>query len=484
MTGQHIVKVNLPGGYVSAGEFDEILAVAEDAGAQHIRFGNRQQLYFTVEAAQLDDLITDLLRVGIAYEIDADQYPNIISSYVCDSIFSQDSWLKEGVYRDIFDLFRHQPKLKINIADRHQTFVPLFSGNLNFISADISNYWYCYIRFPKTSQFYCWPLLIYSDDIPQVSLKAEELILKNKGLFYDKAVVDEHLFYTMLSAQLDVAAQPVTEALQVPDFYLPYYEGFNSYNNQYWLGIYRRNELFALPFLKDLCNLCLKNRIGQIYTTPWKSLLIKGIDHKHRSDWGAILNKHRLNIRHAANELNWQVDDLSDDGLALKQQLVREFEEADLRTYRLSFVIKTRPKSGLLGSIIIKAQPSGTFEILHTVNFNPNVKASVSYKKRVKRENLSAELIALCDHYYSLTDTQTTINLLPAEEKPDIPAPTHAVYECRHCKTIYDSTYGDEFNRVAPGTAFENLGDEYTCPVCDSDKECFELVGADAMQTS
>ena len=45
----HLIKINLPGGFVSAGDLYEILLIAENAGARHIRFGNRQQLYFTIE---------------------------------------------------------------------------------------------------------------------------------------------------------------------------------------------------------------------------------------------------------------------------------------------------------------------------------------------------------------------------------------------------------------------------------------------------
>lgn len=476
MHQQHVIKVNLPGGYVSAGDLYEVLAVAEDAGAQHIRFGNRQQLYFTIHSTMLEDMETDMLRGGITYEIDADEYPNIISSYVCDAIFSQESWLKEGVYRDVFDRFDYKPKLKINVVDRHQTFVPFFSGNLNFVSSEVSNYWYWYIRFPKTSQFYCWPSLVYSDDIPAVSKIAEDVIFGNKGLFYDKPHIDEQLFYAMLSVELDIPVQAISEQIELPQFTLPYYEGFNKYGNKYWLGIYRRNELFLLKFLKDACDLCIKTRIGQIYITPWKSLLVKNIEPLHRSDWGFILNKHRLNIRHASNELNWQIEDLSAEGLALKQELVRVFEQADLRTYGLSFAIKTKPKTGLMGSVIIKTQPSGTFEILHTSNFNPNSKEYISYKRRVKEVNLSAELINLCDNYYSLSSNEREVPPAQLNDKEECTVDHKVIYQCRHCQTVYDSVYGDEFNHVAAGTAFAALSDTYICPVCESAKDCFELV--------
>ena len=472
---EHLIKINLPGGVVSAGDLYEILVIAENAGAQHIRFGSRQQLFFTVADQALEDMDMEMLQANITYEVGADKYSNIISSYVCDTIFSSESWLREGVYKDIFDLFNYQPRLKINLVDRHQTFIPFFSGNFNFISSDVNNYWYLHIRFPKTSRFYCWPSLIYSNDIPVISKKAEEIILKNKALFYDAPLIDEQLFYDMVTKGTALHTQPLTAPLQLPDFYLPYYEGFNKYDNKYWLGVYRRNELFEIAFLKDVCNLCLETRIGQLYTTPWKSILIKGINPGDRNDWGLILDRYRLNVRHASNELNWQIEDMCEEGLALKQRLVREFEEADLRTYRLSFAIKTQPKTGLLGSIIIKTQPSGLYEVLHTADFNPNSKNYVSFKKRVKRESLVPDLIELCNSYYQLSQSKTKTTTAVVSEVEDLPVSANLLYQCKHCFTVYDKAYGDALNSIAIGTDFADI-DAYACPVCEADKDSFELV--------
>ncbi|EOR95959.1 hypothetical protein ADIARSV_0849 [Arcticibacter svalbardensis MN12-7] len=44
----YTIKVNLPGGIVSVGDFYEILKAAEKAGIDTVRFGNRQQLYLQV----------------------------------------------------------------------------------------------------------------------------------------------------------------------------------------------------------------------------------------------------------------------------------------------------------------------------------------------------------------------------------------------------------------------------------------------------
>jgi rubredoxin len=477
-TAAYCIKINLPGGVVSAGDLYEILLIAENAGADAVRIGNRQQLYFNIAESSLEDLQTDMLMAEISYEINSDQFPNIISSYVADSIFNTESWIKEGVYKDIFDLFNFQPELKVNLVDQHQTFVPFFSGNFNFITSAISNYWYLYIRFPKTNNLYCWPSLVYSDDIPVISKIAEEVILQDKQQFYDQAEINHQAFYKKVIAGHEFVNQQINEPLKLPDFCLPYYEGFNKYSNdKYWLGIYRRNELFPMEFLKDICGLCLKTRVGQLYTTPWKSLLVKGINELGRREWGNILNKYQINVRHAANELNWQLENICEESLHLKKQLVQEFEAYDLRTYRLCFAIKMQPKTGLLASIIIKKSNPGLFDILHAKDFNPNSKDVVVYKNAIPTNKLGKYLIDLCCHFYSILidDTVSPVLEMVNDNRTEIDKQADMVHQCKNCLSIYDKTYGDAMNGIAINTEFETLM-EYLCPVCESPKDHFLMV--------
>ncbi|MBW2099827.1 MAG: rubredoxin [Deltaproteobacteria bacterium] len=39
-------------------------------------------------------------------------------------------------------------------------------------------------------------------------------------------------------------------------------------------------------------------------------------------------------------------------------------------------------------------------------------------------------------------------------------------YVCTVCGYVYDPAEGDPDNNVAPGTKFEDLPDEWACPVC------------------
>jgi rubredoxin len=49
-------------------------------------------------------------------------------------------------------------------------------------------------------------------------------------------------------------------------------------------------------------------------------------------------------------------------------------------------------------------------------------------------------------------------------------------YECVPCGYVYDPAEGDPENGVEPGTAFEDVSDDWQCPICFADKDQFEKV--------
>lgn len=48
-------------------------------------------------------------------------------------------------------------------------------------------------------------------------------------------------------------------------------------------------------------------------------------------------------------------------------------------------------------------------------------------------------------------------------------------YECTQCKYIYNPKYGNEKAGIAKGTKFDDLPDEWVCPVCGEGKDMFEI---------
>ena len=50
------------------------------------------------------------------------------------------------------------------------------------------------------------------------------------------------------------------------------------------------------------------------------------------------------------------------------------------------------------------------------------------------------------------------------------------VWMCVNCGYIYDPEQGDPIGGIAPGTAWEDIPDDWKCPACGNPKSDFELV--------
>jgi len=46
-------------------------------------------------------------------------------------------------------------------------------------------------------------------------------------------------------------------------------------------------------------------------------------------------------------------------------------------------------------------------------------------------------------------------------------------YECSICGYVYDPAEGDPDNGAAPGTKFEDVSEDWVCPVCGAPKSEF-----------
>lgn len=48
------------------------------------------------------------------------------------------------------------------------------------------------------------------------------------------------------------------------------------------------------------------------------------------------------------------------------------------------------------------------------------------------------------------------------------------MYVCMACGYVYDPEVGDPDSGIAPGTAFEDIPDDWVCPLCGVGKDMFE----------
>jgi hypothetical protein len=390
MENSSIIKINFKGGIITPNELYNTLLAAAKSGLLYVRFGLRQQLLFDVETVEVDNLSAELETLGVGFEVDLDNFPNIMSSCPADEVFIINTWLNEPIYKDIFDSFNYTPCLKINISDSNQSFTPLLTGNINWVAAPAKpHFWHLFIRFPKTNIVYEWQDIIHTNDLAAMSLLIEETILHDRQKFYDNNEANGDELYEKINTGT-FNTRPAERPLALPPFRLAYYEGLNRYNDKYWLGIYRRDELYSIKFLKEICLLCIETGLDQLFSTPWKTIIIKNIEEKNRKDWNYLLDKYQVNVRHAANELNFQVEDNNLEALKLKHHLVKYLNDDDTRTFGVCIGIKTRRKSEVFCSILVRRRPIVrigkwglvyVYDILCAKDYNPNERTDFIYSR-------------------------------------------------------------------------------------------------------
>ena len=465
-------RIYTKGGVVSPGELKLILNMAEKLGLSTIKFGSRQDILFPYDG--------DLEVVREEYpglEIIQNQKgnnQNIVCSYVSADIQPATWWVKGTTYLYLLEQFRYNPKLKINITDPEQRLIPLFSGQLNFIASKNEDYWFLNLKLPGWKTDINYPVLIYSLDVPKIAKAIEELYSET---------TDIDILFQLVNEKIETNNKTITKELELPFHPFPYYEGMNIMGvDEYWLGLYWRNNEYDIKFLNEFCDYCLESRVGKICITPWKSFIVKGINRDYKLGLEKLLGKSGINVRHSSVELNWHLPVDDKDAFELKKFIVRNFDQNDISTYGLNFAISNRSnketyftsaviEKNEVPSIIKDFDVRPTYNVLYCRDFNPNTKEYLVYAQDVDKIELPGLLMELSKMYFNQLSDAKSINSKKEKIKVQV-----EVHQCKNCMTVYDSKYGDETQGIDPGVEFNDLENSYHCPVCDADRSDFKVV--------
>jgi rubredoxin len=470
---QSFSRVTVKGGVLSPAELKQILILAENAGLTTISLGSRQDILFINEDQNFHFEPQDKFQIvppGVL------GFENIVSSYVASDILPNTPWLTGDRYLYILERFRAQSSLKINITDPRQRLVPLYTGHINFIASEHEDYWYLYVRLPDWEKTELYPALIFSWDLEKISTAIEKLLKEEPD-------TTETLF-ELVNDLVTTNNRTVDKELEIPFYPFPYYEGINRVGEDtYWLGLYWRNNKYYIEFLKFLCDLCADCRIGKISITPWKSIIIKGIQGKFKLEWEKLLGKHGINVRHSMLELNWHLPVNNKSALELKEYLVANFDKNDISTYGLTFSITDYTKKAYyFTSIVIeKNQPPAflegvefrsTYNLLYAKDFDPNNQEYIVHVQEVDQADLPELLIELSKMYFDQLGRESHKSEKSNQSKESV---TIKVYQCQDCLTIYDPNIGDQSQGIPVGTTFEKLPADYQCSLCESPKSQFSV---------
>jgi rubredoxin len=251
--------------------------------------------------------------------------------------------------------------------------------------------------------------------------------------------------------------------------------------DQYWLGLYWRNNLYDLDFLKEMCDLCFDCKIGKICITPWKSFIIKGIPKEQKLDWEKFLGKKGINVRHSLLELNWHLPVAAEWALSLKTFLVRTLDQYDISTYGLTFGLSEYNRDGhYFTSIVVEKNEMpkelasikirDTYNVLYAKNFDPNTKEYIVLTQDIDKQELPLILIELSKKYFEeLGNALPEISITSIKKE----IKEQDIHQCTECLTLYNSEYGDLTQGIEKGVLFADLAEDYQCSLCESPKNKF-----------
>ena len=171
--------------------------------------------------------------------------------------------------------------------------------------------------------------------------------------------------------------------------------------------------------------------------------------------------------------------------MALKKSIIREFDNEDVRTFRLSFAVQNRSKSEVFGSVVIKKRSifrgiSKVFDIYHTTDFNPNTRELVIFETGIDEAHVLEILQRLTKRFYA-QNTKQEIIVVKGKDRKLLDLPPIKIHQCKTCFTIYDERFGDSVNEIPVGIKFVDLPSTYCCPICENTKSEFIEVEEDGL---
>ncbi len=470
-------RIFIKGGVTTPNELKQVTQLAKALNLDSISFGSRQDILLPVKENQEHLLKTYFPQFKQDVE-ENHKFHNIVSSYVSADAFDQTGWLSSTTYLYLHEEFKYNPTLKINIVDPKQNLVPIYSGQLNFIASNSEDYWYLNLNLPGWDKDTNYPVLVYTWNIAKIAKVIEEEY-QNFNNIND--------LYNLVNEKVETNNQVITESLAIPFKPFPYYEGMNKMGiNQYWLGLYWRNNKYDIDFLEEFCDFCMDYKLSRICITPWKSFIVKGLEKKYKFMLEKFLGQRGINVRHSSLELNWHLPVANEEALKLKRFIVKSFDQNDISTYGLTIGYHERSTNPLyFTSMIIEKNPSpkianefetiSSYNVLYCKNFDPNTREYIPYAQNVEEVELPGLLMQLSQLYFEQLDTNEA-NIAKPIQVSNTSNSEDKVHQCDNCLTVYDEKLGDIIANIKPGISFNDLPDTYTCSLCEAPKKEFSEV--------
>ncbi|TET17529.1 MAG: High molecular weight rubredoxin [Candidatus Cloacimonadota bacterium] len=130
-------------------------------------------------------------------------------------------------------------------------------------------------------------------------------------------------------------------------------------------------------------------------------------------------------------------------------------------------------KTGITGTPIVLENAIATLEaeVIKNMDIGSH---TIFFGKVVDAEILSEKEPMTYAFYHMVKKGKAPRTAPTFFKKEETESKTMAKYVCKVCAYVYDPEKGDPDSGIKPGTSFEDLPDNWVCPVCGVDKSQFE----------
>ena len=462
------------GGRISVGLLRRLAEIGMIHGDGTLQLGGRQEIVVSKVPREARRHVRH--AVGTRLVEHHPKHPNLVTTRSVCSRPDRTPWLSEGTYDTILQSFHSAPGISVDIVDPRQTRVPLFTGEVHFVATPEPDYWILYLNHGDTQERSSLARSIHSNDIATTVAFVQQYAIQHPTL-------DLPHFQNALETVLKGRMKPLgSRAIAYPTITKPL-AGFELDGKKqcFSLGIPLQSRSLPGPFLVDLALLADQHSITNVYTTPWKGLLIHGISATARPDIERLLLRHRINLHPGAWEqvcLNgWLGSSLAGHARKLLYALNEQVPHAGTLSIALVNDVDTIPDT----PIIVRAEtptgrwlpwrPRPRFSLFSRENFeryNPNL---VAYGQSISPSALAEHVIALIGCYAASGTMVSTAAPRVVPIRPRLSA-----HRCDACDTEYDERYGDPLGNVPAGTPFLDLPEGWTCPTCGAPPSSYKPV--------
>ena len=449
--------VSSPGGFFTPKDLHHCAIAAKEQG---LFLGQRQNII--IPNIHYQDQEFEKLSTFVSREDYYHHMNNIVCSHAAGGLSGDNDWAyNNDAYLEIIAEINDPLTFKVNLCSREQNLFAIFSGHLNFITANEDGYWHLVLNMNKTRQLL--PFLFRSNQIKQVI----QLINEN---FSAEAPFDVKKVMTLLSSNLNIDSQQQTLELHVK--HTLDHEGFQQMKNgKFSLNIFSNHKAWNSSFISELCRMATRQGLGRIYVTAGRSLLIKHIDEALCFEWQNLIGKYNITLRHSEQDLSWVVPAEKRTLVDIKESIIYRLHAAGLSFQGLYIALD--PAEFECGAqIIIRSQKQAdkyVYQVFHKEDFDYRRNLFLCDGSDLNFEQLLDALYSLREMFFQQSSRQNivTMQALQAMQKPET---AMKVYQCPHCLTQYHEKVGQPHINISAGTLFTALPENWDCELCGTPK--------------